>query len=330
MSPKLPNPWYLTPSKASKLADNDFSFLQTYFIGNKKETSDAMLKGVLVHEIFYELMRVGNDIEKSNLVKEPEKWPTKKESGVTQDIYKFRWHEKMAKENKIVYKDNLKPVIDAIRIAIECNDIFQEYRKQKTAFEVILEDHKYQLAGILDIKSFLRSSDIKTTSKEFHNEDEFIKWSEKSFAVQQIHYERLMKANDIKPKEDFLFHVIQLCWPYQVVNIKLDPKYVNEVRQWFNLDVFKRWKELWKKLESSFGKYPFKKPENIEQAIDLWKKANKKGIYSFSKIGVATPSNYFMNQIRKDINRLETEAFEKYQEEHKAKAEKEKKDKNKA
>ena len=315
---KLKNPYYLTPSKAAMLAQGDFSFLQTYFIGNKREQSEAMQKGITVHEIFYELMRCGNDLEKAkNLVKEPDKWPTKKESGLLVQDYKLKWFEQQEKENKIVYKDNLKPVIEAIQIALELNEIFYEYRRHRTEVEVVLESNKFQIAGILDIKSELRTADVKTTSKEFSSASEFIKWNEKSFAVQEIHYERLCELNNIKTIKPFLFHVFQLCWPYKIINVQLDRLFVEEVKKWYNLDIYPKWQALWKKLENHFGKYPFKRPENLQETVGLWSKAQSNGIYDFGKIHTAKPSDYFMSQIRKDIDRLQRAAVKEFNESQK-------------
>ena len=311
---KIKNPAYLTPSKVSKLCKNDFHFLQEYLIGNKKESSESMMKGVQVHEIFYNLILNDNKLEKSDLVLEPSKFPSKKETGITVEAYKFNWFEEQAKANKIVYKESLLPVIESIQIALECNDIFQEYRKNKTEFEVELSNHKFQMTGILDILSDFRAADLKTTSKEFSSANEFIKWNELSFAVQQVHYESLLDLNWIKKEGPFLFHVIQLSHPYQIMNFQTDKSLIAEVKKHLNLSIYPHWQELWNNLEKNFGKHPFKKPESLEDKIALFKKLARNNIYNMSEIHTATAGNYFMNELRKKNVEFERQAFESFKE----------------
>ncbi len=310
MRPRLPHPYYLTPSKASMLASGDFSFLQSYFIGHKKEQTDSMKKGILVHEIFYDLIKADNDIEKSALVYmlESEKQSTKKKTQSRMNRSQLDELEQVVEKSKIIYKE-LKPVTQAIQMALELNEIFKQYRKDKIEFEVVLESTQFELTGIVDIKSSHRISDIKTTSKEFSTASEFIKWNEKGFAVQQIHYESLCKLNGIIPSEPFLFHVIQLCWPYQIINVQLDPRFVCEVKKWYNLDIYPAWKTLWRKLEDTFGKYPFQKPKGLRDKIAMWEKAQNHKIYDWSQIQIAKPSNFFMSDIKKDIDKLQKRAL---------------------
>ena len=316
MKAKLKNPYFLTPSKASTLAQGDFDFLQSYFIGAKPEQKEAMAKGDLVHNIFYDLIKCNNEIKKSNLIKPPEKWPTKAQTGINQDVYKANWHEEAKKDGKIVYSNNLEPVIEQIQIALELNDALVSIRKRgKIEFEVPLEDEITQSAGILDIKSPIRPIDVKTTSKAFSKASEFIKWYEKGFAVQQIIYEKLLKIHGIETPDPFMFLVIQLVWPFRIMNVVLDKELVEVTRKWFNLIVYPHWKELWYKLEKTFGKYPFNRPKTLKEKIDTWEKAQNNRIYDFGKIHTAKASHFFLNSTREEILKYEKEAFKKIEKE---------------
>ena len=310
----LQNPEYLTPSKAGKISRGNWDFLQNYLFKNRPPESLAMETGKLVHDIFYSLIRLEGSSD--NLKPIPEKWKTKKECGMSIEEQKKLWHKEQEKNFYIPYPQKLQQAIDHMKIFIKLNPIVRDLCTDKLfATESVLEDKQKKIAGILDMLSTQRVFDVKTTSKEFKERDnasEFIKWNEESFAVQQIVYEHLLDSFKIHKPEKFLFCVIQLSWPYKVMLIELHEGFVDLTRKifWAKDGIYERWKTVQESLEENFKKEremaKAGEAMTFEHKVDAWRKLAQLGfVKNFSQIFRATPSNYYMSELRKKMQSME-------------------------
>lgn len=305
MAQKLKNPMFLTPSKAGKIVSGNWDFLQSYLFKLKLPQTPVMELGTLVHEMFYSLIRTGGD--PCQLIEIPDEWKTKKECGLSVADQKKKFFEDNEKEKRLCYPSKLKEVVNHMRFQIELNPMIKEFTTDKCfRTEVVIEDNDKELAGILDIMSNEREFDIKTTSKAFSSADEFIKWNEGGFAVQQVIYEHLVDSLAIRRlQKPLLFIVIQLSWPFKIMVMELSPELVDLTRKYFWGHIYPQWRKVSKILKEHFIKESEIKEFSFDDSVKTWKKLHEIGVVKhFGSVFYAKPTGWHMSQLQKEVDFL--------------------------
>ena len=221
----IKNKTYLTPSKVYSLNNGIYGFLTTYALGERSESSEAQEKGSLIHEIFYNLITEDKDFTFM-----PEKFRTKKECGFTIKDQEEAFLERAKQDNLLIVPNSVIPVLESLKLQFKINKFFQslvqDYKDGKLEFEVAKEDDTNKIAGIADIVTDDLIIDIKTMSKPNIDENNFAKWSERSFATQQVIYQSLFGG------KRFLFLCIQTIYPYEVRINRIEDSYIRIVKDW--------------------------------------------------------------------------------------------------
>jgi len=278
MDSPFKNKMCLTPSKASTLEKGIYSFLKSYILKEKPEDSSAMEKGRILHEVFYSILKEGDDNKISYFPSFPTKAEyekthnLKKGTGLTQKEQKEAFVKQEEIKGNIILNENLKPVVESIKIFVQTEKINVP---RGTLFEVALEDESVGTGGIIDILGSNFIIDVKTTSKPVEP-NEFGKYNYRNFAIQQVIYQDLAFAHKFEIK-NFYFIAIQTEYPYQISSLSLPKDYVGSVSRYFNSKILPLYKKLIKKTKG------LEKKEG-ETSLAVWKRLNKAGLYKPKQI----------------------------------------------
>lgn len=291
---------YLTPSKLSLFTKSLDHFVSRYYLHEKDEDSPAMKRGSHIHELVYFYLFSEWSLEEGGAVynlKDPfilkpdflEEAPVFKKKSATQPIGVKEQREAylVQKEKEfmesvestsqfVIEKKDLR-ILEALKAHYNTGGFLKHFSERDYMAETLVENEKLGMGGYVDLMSDLYIVDIKTTSMDFSNASDFLKYNIDNYAYQQIIYQDCVNIGEIN--KEFVFVLIQLVKPYKIVTFQIPDDYLNKLRAKF----YHKLLPAYQGLQSEFGWMINDKEEilaNKESVNNVYKALVEKGFYN--------------------------------------------------